>query len=232
MTAKSGPRPAAEESFVGFLRLNWPLHTLLFLGFGAAAMLPYGFSSWIPALMMRSYGLGPSEAGKIFGLILGLCGLIAHGTNGFIVDSLFRGGLKDAHLKFYIVSALVSAPLVVIGFLSGSWTWLLIGVVAAYLVLTPFVGYAAAALQIITPPQMRGRMSALYLFVISAIGIGIGPTLVATLSDLVFRSEARLGQALATFTAICAGAAVLLLACGRSRFRDAVAAAGAAAVRA
>jgi hypothetical protein len=119
---------------------------------------------------------------------------------------------------------------VVIGFLSGNWNWLLVGVVAAYLVLTPFVGYAAAALQIITPPQMRGRMSALYLFVISAVGLGFGPTLVAGLSDLVFRSEARLGAALASFTAICAGAAALLLTLAMRRFRDAVMAARATGV--
>jgi MFS family permease len=221
-------RPASEETFAAFLRVNWRLCTLLFVGFGAAAMLPYGFSAWIPALMMRSYGLGPAVVGKVFGLIVGLCGLTAHGTNGFIVDWLFRRGLKDAHLRFYVFSALVSTPLVVIGFLSGSWLWLLVGVVTAYLVLTPFVGYAAAALQIITPPHMRGRMSALYLFVISAIGLGIGPTLVATLSDLVFRSEARLGAALASFTAICAGSAALLLALARRRFRDAVVVASAA----
>src|ERR1700732_3495824 len=40
--------------------------------------------------------------------------------------------------------------------------------------------------------------------------MGMGPTLVAGLSDLVFHSEARLGAALASFTAICAGGAALL----------------------
>jgi MFS family permease len=226
-TARAG-RPHAETSLLAFLRPNRRLYSLLFLGFGAAAMLPYGFSAWIPALMMRSYGLGPAVVGKVFGLIVGVCGLTAHGINGFVVDALFRRGVVDAHLRFYVISALVSTPLVVIGFLSGNWLWLLAGVVAAYLVLTPFVGYAAAALQIITPPQMRGRMSALYLFVISGIGLGVGPSLVAALSDLVFRSEARLGAALACFTAICAGAAALLLTLAMRRFREAVAAAGAA----
>lgn len=216
---------SSEASFLAFLRSNWRLWTLLFSGFGAAAMLPYGFSAWIPALMMRSYGLGPAMAGKVFGFIVGVCGLTAHGINGFVVDSLFRRGLVDAHLRFYVISALLSAPLVVIGFLSGNWIWLLVGVVAAYLVLTPFVGYAAAAVQIITPPQIRGRMSALYLFVISAIGLGVGPSLVAGLSDLVFRSEARLGAALASFTVIGAGGAALLLTLAVQRFRDAVMAA-------
>jgi len=223
-------RPSSEASFLAFLRSNWRLFTLLFLGFGAAASLPYGFSAWVPALMMRSYGLGPAMVGKVFGLIVGGCGLTAHGINGFVVDWLFRRGLVDAHLRFYVISALLSTPLVVIGFLSGNWNWLLVGVVAAYLVLTPFVGYAAAALQIITPPQMRGRMSALYLFVISAVGLGFGPTLVAGLSDLVFRSEARLGAALASFTAICAGAAALLLTLAMRRFRHAVMAARATGV--
>jgi MFS family permease len=215
----------ASDSFVSFLKTNWQLLSLLFVGFGAAAMLPYGLSSWIPALMMRSYGLGPAAVGKTYGLIVALCGVGAHGFNGFTVDWLFRRRHPDAHLRFFVVSAVVATPVVVSGFLSGRWLWLLLGVTTAHLVLTPFVGYAAAALQIITPSQMRGRMSALFLFVISAFGLGLGPSVVAGLTDFLFRSESRLGEALATFVAVCAGSAALALGLACRRFRLAVAAA-------
>jgi MFS family permease len=215
-----------EDSFVSFLKAHWQLFSLLFVGFGAAAMLPYGLSSWIPTLMMRSYGLGPALVGKTYGLIVALCGVAAHGLNGFAVDWLFKRRHADAHLKFFVVSALVATPVVVAGLLSGRWLWVLLGVTVAHLLLTPFVGYAAAAIQIITPGNMRGRISALFLFVVSAFGLGLGPSVVAGLTDFLFRSEARLGDALATFVALCAGAAALVLGLACRRFRLAVAAAG------
>jgi MFS family permease len=101
----------------------------------------------------------------------------------------------------------------------GSWPWLLVGIVAAHLLLTPFVGFAAAALQIVTPPQMRGKVSALFLFVISALGLGLGPSFVAAISDFVLHSQQQLGESLALFVLICAGLAIVLLAAARPRFR-------------
>jgi hypothetical protein len=42
------------------------------------------------------------------------------------------------------------------------------------------------------PNEMRGQASAIYLFVISLIGLGIGPTAVAMMTDYVFRSPQSL----------------------------------------
>ena len=53
----------------------------------------------------------------------------------------------------------------------------------------PF-GAAPAAIQEIVPPRMRGQASAVYLFVISLLGLAAGPTAVALATDYLFRSEA------------------------------------------
>jgi hypothetical protein len=57
------------------------------------------------------------------------------------------------------------------------------------------------ALQLLTPNRLRGQVSALYVFVLSVIGIGFGPTLVGIISDVLVRyglssSKASLGIAL------------------------------------
>ena len=82
-------------------------------------------------------------------------------------------------------------------------------------------GAAAASLQDITPNQLRGQVSAFYLFGLNLAGIGCGPTLVALLSDRVFHSEQALGPALALVTAITAPLGVALLALGISPYRRA-----------
>jgi hypothetical protein len=41
----------------------------------------------------------------------------------------------------------------------------------------------------VTPSQMRGQISAVYLFTINLIGLGAGPTAVALVTDHVFHSD-------------------------------------------
>ena len=60
----------------------------------------------------------------------------------------------------------------------------------------PF-GCAAAAIQEMMPPRMRGQASALYLFVINIIGLGIGPTAVAVLTEHLFQNPQMVHYSLA-----------------------------------
>jgi drug/metabolite transporter (DMT)-like permease len=59
-----------------------------------------------------------------------------------------------------------------------------------------------AALQIVTPNQMRGQVTALFLFVYNVIGLGLGPTIVALFTDFVFHSEKMVGYSMAVATLI------------------------------
>jgi hypothetical protein len=51
-----------------------------------------------------------------------------------------------------------------------------------------------------TPAPMRSQMGALYLFVGNLIGLGIGPTAVALLTDFVFQDDNRVGSSLLVVT--------------------------------
>jgi hypothetical protein len=48
----------------------------------------------------------------------------------------------------------------------------------------------------VTPSQMRGQVSAVYLFTINLIGLGAGPTAVALVTDHVFRNDNMVGASL------------------------------------
>jgi hypothetical protein len=59
-----------------------------------------------------------------------------------------------------------------------------------------------AALQSVTPNEMRGQVTALYLFVFAVIGGGIGPTFIAVFTDFVVGDERLLRYALSLSAAI------------------------------
>jgi hypothetical protein len=61
-----------------------------------------------------------------------------------------------------------------------------------------------AALQVITPNQMRGQITALFLFVFNVIGFALGPLMVALFTDYVFKAESQIGYSI-VLTALILG---------------------------
>jgi MFS family permease len=88
-----------------------------------------------------------------------------------------------------------------------------------------FAGAAPAALQLITPNNYRGQISAAYLFVFNLIGTGLGPTMVGVYSTYVFRSDAHVGWAIALNAAIMLPLAILSFVWALKPMREAVTAA-------
>jgi hypothetical protein len=97
----------------------------------------------------------------------------------------------------------------------------------------PF-GAAAAALQLMAPPDLRARLSAVYLLVLNLIGIGGGPLIIAALSDYVLGGKSALGLAMALTGAVVTPLGTLILFLTRPAYIEALARrrAGAAAARA
>ncbi len=58
-----------------------------------------------------------------------------------------------------------------------------------------------AALQSVTPNEMRGQITAIYYLVFSVIGVGLGPTVMGFITDVVIGDESKIRYAMA----LCAG---------------------------
>ena len=59
-------------------------------------------------------------------------------------------------------------------------------------------GVCVAAIQLITPNQMRGQASAVFLLAVNCIGFGIGPSLVAIFNDFIFYTGNSLSLSLSS----------------------------------
>jgi MFS family permease len=79
-----------------------------------------------------------------------------------------------------------------------------------------------AALQVITPNQMRGQISALYMFIFNIVGYGIGPVAVALFTDYVFQAESDLRYSIAAVASITAPIAVLVVWYGLKPYGESV----------
>jgi MFS family permease len=79
-------------------------------------------------------------------------------------------------------------------------------------------GIAPAAIQEIMPNQMRGQASAVYLFIISIIGLGLGPQALALVTDFVFQDEKQIHLSLMWTTTVAHVGSAVLLWLGLSHF--------------
>src|SRR5262249_17929081 len=99
---------------------------------------------------------------------------------------------------------------------SAGWAtlWLAPGCILAA---APF-GVAAAAIQQMMPNPMRGQASAVYLFIINMIGLGLGPTAVAGCTQYLFRRDDAVNYSLLVVHVSAMAVAAILLAGGLKPF--------------
>lgn len=181
-----------------------------FLGFGFYSLINYAVSSWMPTFLIRRHGLDLGQAGYATGLLLFFVSLPGSILVGYLVDRWFGKGRKDAHLRFFAGCAAVQLVSLAAA-VSVDDPWLALALLIPHTAVVSFTGVAAAGLQIATPPDIRGQVSAIYLLVFNLLGLGLGPMVVALFTDFVFQDEARLGSSLLLTYVVFAPLAILCM---------------------
>ncbi|MFN7926434.1 MAG: MFS transporter [Blastocatellia bacterium] len=198
-------------------RQTFVCHTI---GFALLSFSSYGASAWIPTMYQRNFGWTASRAGVVYGLIVGIFSTLGVVTGGWVADKMAARGLRDATMRVgFIVSVAWFPTGILYPLMSNAMLATLLLAPSAFLASAPF-GVAPAAIQQIMPNEMRGQASAIYLFVINLIGLGIGPTAVAMMTDYVFHNDHMVNYSLVIVGTIAHIISGLLLWRGMKHFRD------------
>lgn len=186
------------------------IHLPLLLGLVLSAIQTYGLAAWGPAFYERTYGWGPARSGPLLGMTMLGSALLGLWLGTVLAERLAHRN-DDANLRVLMLAQLLPLPFAIAGPLMPD-PWLALGCAFLAGIFGVMGGPSYnAALQIITPNQMRGQVNALYLFTISAIGGAIGPTFVALLTDYVAGSEEALRYVMAAIRAVLGPLAVVLV---------------------
>lgn len=198
-------------AFASFCAGNPRLFVGLPIAFGMLNIITNSYGAWIPTFMQRSYGWDIATIGVAWGTQHLISGLIGQIGGAMLVDRLYARGMGDAHVRYQWWGVVIAVPLNIIGMMSGNpWIFLILNAVY-YILCYPFLGYAIAALQLHTPPHLRGRMSAWFYAVITVMGSLIGAPITAILTQSLFADKAKVGLSMVTVSAIFAPVVVLLL---------------------
>jgi hypothetical protein len=155
--------------------------------------------------------LGAGDVGNVMGAITFFAGIVGAISLGILVDYLFSRKVTDAALRVFVSCALTAAPLTTIGFLSGNATFMFAGVGLLLLTVGSCFGPALATMQMISPPLMRGRFGALGVLAANVGGLTLGPLMIGTLTDYVFRDSQSIGFSIAVANAVLGPASAALV---------------------
>lgn len=189
-------------------------------GFAGLAFAGYGSGAWIPTFYIRTYGWDAGQVGIVYGSIVAVFGCLGIVFGGRLADWMSKRGRSDANMRVGLIAAIGALPFVVSFPLLDNAVMVSVLMAPTVFFLSMPFGVAPAAIQEIMPNSMRGQASAIYLFVITLIGLGLGPTAVALVTDFVFASDQALRYSLLIVTAIAVVSSIVLLWMGLKPYRE------------
>jgi MFS family permease len=208
--AVAHPRMPRSEIWKAFLQRRVAYLSLLG-AFSLHVMHGTGSGAWIPTFFIRKFGWDASQIGAAYGAVVLVFGTSGALLGGFVANYLRRRRIAAANVYSSLAGCALAAPFAVLFPLVSTPTMSL----ALLAGLNFFAGFPVAggyaSLQELTPNRMRAQATAVLLLCINLIGGGFGATLVAMLTDFVFRDEKALPQALSLCAVLTLPAAVLLL---------------------
>ena len=181
---------------IGHVGARSGLFWSIFLGVAAVNFSVLGSVSWLPAMLIRAFGLEMFEAGYLAGALLIVGGLIGMIGGGMLMDR-YGEGAPHARMRFCAWATLAGTVGAILFPLVPSLGGFAVAFTLFFAAAAVTVGAAPSALQQLTPNRMRATVSAGYVFVINLVGLGLGPTATAMLGDQLFPFQSGIRYAIA-----------------------------------
>lgn len=204
-------RSIPVREVVRFLMDNRRVYGPMFLGLAFNSVVFFGIQTWTPPFFTRTYGWSATQIGVIFGLVILIVAPIGLMCGSYLAERFAKRGRADANLLVTLIAFALAVPASILFPLmpTPQLSVAMLGVLFFVAMLSP--GPQNAALQIITPNQMRGQVTALYLFIFNAVGFGSGATVVAFVTDHIFHNEAMIRYSMVTVGALLGPIAVAFI---------------------
>lgn len=207
---------ANDTSIAGalsYFRQHKSFYLAHFIGMSMLTMVGYAYHSWVPAYFIRFWNWEVADIGVTYGLINILAAPAGVLTGGFLGDFFAKRQVSDAFVRSAIVGSycLFVPAVLATSPMSPSPIFSLVALCFLHFFASFHGGMAIAALHTGTPIEIRAQATACYLFVINLIGLGLGPLLVALITDNIFQNDAQVGSSLMILGGIAVPMSIIIL---------------------
>jgi MFS family permease len=166
------------------LRRLWAHRTFRHMVWGTSLLsfAAYGMFNWLPPFLARTHGLTTGVIGTWLALILGVGGAVATFAGGYLSDRLAR---RDVRWYSWVttIAFAISVPLQLAAFLADDVRVALLCFVIPGAMAQICVPSLMAVTHNLVENRMRALSSAIVLFILNMLGLGLGPLAVGIVSD-------------------------------------------------
>ena len=209
------------KGVMAYLRSHAKLYTLMFVGFIAFGFNTYTTISWFPAMLMRTYGMIPGDIAVTFGIIYIVGGVGGALSVGFLVRFFERLGFLEAPIILCLSASVVSTIPIIFAPMMPTATGCL-ALFSIFMVCWGIVISASfSAVALVTPGNMRGIMTGIYMILMNVTGGAFAPVFVGLLSDYLFGAD-HVRYALSTVGAVTMPIACISFLLLRPSYRKAI----------
>jgi MFS family permease len=197
-----------------FIGSRWRLYISFPVATGFLGMFGYGMSAWYPTFLVRTYGLSIGQAAAIFGGVYVIFGPLGTLFGVRLAERLDRRGYRDAHIRFVMIVSWIMMFFGVVGPLMPNPVLAITMVIPAVFLKSSYLGSSASAMQMVSPNQYRAKLMALQTLFATIIGMTVGASGTAFLTDFVFVDDLAIRYSLSTIAAVtCALGALVCWTC-------------------
>jgi MFS family permease len=159
-----------------------PTLLLTALSSGSSAFVGYAMLNWGPSFLIRAKGMSQLEIAMYYSFVSGIA--MAFGTfgSGWLVDRWSRRN-KRAYALVPAIAFAITIPFFVAMIYAPTWQIALLCLAVPSLLNNMYLAPAITVVQNAVSPSQRTMASAILLFVLNLIGLGLGPVYVGKLSD-------------------------------------------------
>ena len=190
--------------------LRWQSFWGMAIGMVFQSLASYAFLSWAPTFFQRIHGWTAGEAGRALGVLVLSFGCLGMYVGGLLCDRWLRKGVAEGPLKVAVISAAGACVFLGLAMIMPDPRLSLALIGPGLFFQAMPIGTVYAAVQLIFPNQIRGQVSALFLFVLNLGGIGLGPLIPGVLNDHLFKNERMLGPSV-SLTIVLASLCMLVV---------------------
>lgn len=220
--------PVIEPSIVRGVKQLLRLRTLppLMTGMVLLNFAFLGWLGWAPAFLMRTHHLSATNMSAVFGIVVGLGGVVSNIFAGVISDRLSRRGIRW-RMHYCATMVIFAVPLLA--------TALLVRSTPVAIALLTLFSLAAGGLTTVSnvsvlsiaPHGLRATMMALMALAIALLASGLAPVVIGALNDALKPEFGEMAVRYSLLTApLClALSGLMFMIAGRSIEADAAAAA-------
>ncbi|QDX80148.1 hypothetical protein B9N43_02065 [Denitratisoma sp. DHT3] len=197
LTVREVPRGLSEQRTAQAQAPSVPLREVIryllgrrafvFIALGASvqSLSGYGVLTWGPTFLARVHAMSWTDIGVSLGWIIGLAGCLGTLIGGRLAD---RMGARDArwYMRLPAFQSALAVPFVTGFTLLPDQSMALLCFIPFYALGAMYVGPMFAMVQGLVQLRMRATASAILLFVVNMVGLGLGPLTVGLLNDHYF----------------------------------------------